>query len=214
MVLSYPRTDIFTVGRFNTNKFTLMSRSEFSRQSNGVTRSKNFGSAIWIGEWGSVERNFDNTIDLEAVLNSLEDGVRGFYAGDLRRQYPKAYPTGVFNDTGVINSLNADTKRISLSGLPASFVITRGDYLCWNYNSNTMRALHQVMESVTANGSGLTSEFEVRPFIRPGSTTGTAVTFKKPTGVFKMFPGQIDQLQQSVMTGSVSFKAYESLYIA
>ena len=46
--------------------------------------------------------------------------------------------------------------------------------------SPTRRALHRIVEDATANGAGITGFFEVRPFLKAGTTTGLAVTLVRP----------------------------------
>lgn len=67
------------------------------------------------------------------------------------------------------------------------------------------------MEPVTANGSGLTAEFEVRPYIRPGYALNAAITLKQPKGLFRLLPGSISTQTQGSMFSIVSFKAVQAL---
>jgi len=151
----------------------------------------------------------DDVLSLEAKLNSLDGVINTFEAGDIRRPYPKARPDGVFGDTGVLNSVNANNKAISISGLDAGMALSVGDYLSFTYG--TSRALHQVVEAVTASGTGLTVEFEVRPYLRPGWALGAAIKLKLPKGIFTLLPDSIASATQGPITSTVSFKAIQSL---
>ncbi|MDR7032930.1 hypothetical protein [Mesorhizobium sp. BE184] len=208
MALASPRTDVLAVG-FSDQTFRLQERQEFSRTGNGRTYGKSFGSALWTATWQTGPMLNTDLLDYEAVLNSLDGVIGTFYAYDLRRPYPRAYPTGAFTDSGQINSLGTNGKSLSLKLLAAGFVLSRGDYLAFDYGAGPSRALHQVMETVTANGSGLTSEFEVRPYIRPGATVSTPVVLKKPPALFCLQPDSIQQSIVDGMHGSISFSAMQ-----
>jgi hypothetical protein len=210
MAISFPRTDILTQVNFADQTFQLVSRQELSRQANGQTIGKDFGSAIWTATYTTVPLPNDDAVAYEAALNSLDGVIEPFEAYDLRRIYPREYPTGSCND-GVLNSVNVNNKAISLSGLAAGQIVSAGDYLSFTYGSS--RALQQVMESVTADGSGLTSEFEVRPHIRPGFTLSpsTAVTVKIPSGLFTLVPGSVSSKLSGSIYSSVSFQGVQFL---
>lgn len=209
MAITNPRNDIFSTLSMSSQSFKLQTRSELSRRADGGTKVKSFGSAIWTGTWKSVIRRHDTIIDWEAVINSLDGGSNAFYAGDLRRQYPMQYPSGAFTDSGLINSLGANNKSISLKSLPANFKISRGDYFMFKYGAGNMVALHQVMESIIASGSGLTGMFEIRPFLRVGVVVNAAVTFKKPMGLFTLDPASISMNTEDEISSSLSFGAVQ-----
>src|SRR5882724_1815525 len=159
MALTYPRTDIITSVRYADQVLSLKSRQEMSTQSDGAVRGKDLGSALWTVEYTTVQMRCDAGVTFEAKLNSLDGVINAFEAGDLRRPYPLNYQSGVFSDAGQINSINANNKAVSFKNLPAGFVLSVGDYFHFDYGGK--RALHQLMESVTANGSGITSEVEI-----------------------------------------------------
>lgn len=130
--------------------------------------------------------------------------VGTFYAGDLRAQYPRAYPDGNFDDVAKIAEIGADNKSLRLQGLPPEFILSRGDYLSFDYGVS--RALHQVTE--TAKASNL---FQVRPHIRPGAQVGTSVTLIAPTCSFRLTPQSITTTIRSGAFTVVSFSAFQAL---
>lgn len=211
MTITFPRTDIITSVKYSPDGYAFqpVSRQELSGQANGVVRGKDFGSALWQATYTTVEMLNRDAIAFEAALNSLDGIVNAFEAGDLRNRYPRNYQNGVFADTGILASVGANNKSLSVSDLPASFVISVGDYLQFDYG--TSRALHQVMETVTASGAGLSPVFEVRPFIRAGFVLTNAVKFKNPNGIFILQPNSISPATKSAVTSTVSFKAIQYL---
>jgi hypothetical protein len=211
MAITFPRTDILNavmsdgkpVGFTPPFKFDPMSRQENSRLSDGRTLSKDFGPALWFATYTTAELLNDDAVDYAAMLDSLDGAINTFEAWDLRRPTPRRYTDGSAGD-GVLNSVNANNKALSLSGLHAAQIVSRGDYLSFTYGSN--RALHRVSETVTANGSGLTTEFEVRPHLRPGWALSSAVSVKTPKGIFTLLPGSVVTTQTRGGFGVVSFQ--------
>lgn len=208
MTITFPRTTILDVD-FADQTFQLISRQELSRQANGRTIGKDFGSAVWVATYTTKPLLNDDALAYEALLDSLDGVVQTFEASDLRRPYPRSYPTGAACNNGVLVSVNANNKALALSGLVAAQVVSAGDYLSFTYGSS--RALHRVAESVTANGSGVTAQFEVRPHLRAGYSISAAVTLKTPRGIFTLVPGSVSSKPHGGMHSVISFQAVQSL---
>ncbi len=211
MTIAFPRSDILTSIKYADQVWTLVSRQEYSRQANGVTRAKDFGSALWNAQYTTAPLPNDDAIAFEAALNSLDGVINSFYAGDLRRIYPRAHADGNFTDSAKIASIGGDGKSLSLNTLAAGFQLSVGDYLSFDYGTGPSRALHQLVEAVTANGSGVTPIFEVRPYLQPGATTGTAVTMKRPAAAMVLMPASIQPKIQSGVFTAISFQAIQLL---
>lgn len=207
MAITFPRTDILSVS-FQDQNFQIMFRQEFSRTAFGTTLGKDLGPALWSASYTTTPMYADDALAYEAKLNSLDGVIQQFEAGDLRRVYPKAYPTGACNN-GVLLSVNANNRALALSDLAAGQIISAGDYLSFDYG--TSRALHQAMETVIADGSGVTTQFEVRPHVRPGWTLSpaTPVALKLPRGLFSLAPGSVSSRIESGLFTVVSFQAVQ-----
>lgn len=211
MSISFPLTTLFDVAQIADQSFQLQSRQELSRMASGITIAKDFGSALWSATFTTGQMANDDALTLEAKLNALDGSIQLFEAYDLRRPNPKAYPDGTGANNGVLASVNANNKALALSGLAAGQVVSVGDYLSFDYGAS--RALHQAVESVTANGSGMTSQFEVRPHIRSGWTLSpsTAVKLKSPRGQFVMLPNSVSSKSSGALHTIVSFQAIQFL---
>jgi hypothetical protein len=71
--------------------------------------------------------------------------------------------------------------------------------------TTTRRALHRIITStVTANGSGVTPEFEVRPPFRAGAAVNASVNLKRPAAEFCLTPQSVRSTASGVI-GSLSF---------
>lgn len=204
-------TDLLSSVRLVDQRFQLVSRQEYSRTASGVTIGRDMGPSLWQASFTTTPMYHDESMSVEAKLNSLNGLTRGFYAGDIRRKYPRMYPTGVFNDTGSISSINANGRMLSFTGLPANFKISAGDYMEYDYGSgNQLRALLQVVGDVTASGSGVANNIEFRPFIPVGTVVATAVRFKTPRALFTLTPEGVEQTIVEGCFTQLSFTAMQS----
>lgn len=155
-----------------------------------VIRS-DYGTRLWSGTVTLAPEKPVAIESIMALIRVLQDSRASFLV------YPrhKKNPTGggaLSEPIGAINSLPTNNRLITLKGLPASYVITRGDFLSFTYSSSPTRyAFHQAVESITANGSGVTGQFEVVPPIRPGAAVDDAVQFNRPRLKAVMVPGSL-----------------------
>lgn len=208
--ISFPLTTLMSVVDYSadTEPARLMRRDEFSRQASGRTIGKAFGSALWLCSYVTKPLRNDEARAFEAMLDALDGVTQTFEACDLRGTMPIAYPTGACND-GVLASVNANNKMLSLSGLAAGQIVSAGDFLSFDYSGN--RAYHRAAQTVTADGSGVTAQFEVRPHIRPGWTLSpsTPVKLKNPRGIFCLVPDSFSARPAGALHTTVSFQALQ-----
>jgi hypothetical protein len=155
-----------------------------------VIRS-DYGSRLWQGTVTLAPAKPVAIEDIMALVRVLQDSRASFLI------YPrhKKRPTGggaLSEPIGQINSLPTNNRLISLKGLPANYVITRGDFLSFIYSSSPARyAFHQAVETITAGGLGVTGQFEVIPPIRPGAVVDTGVQFNRARLKAVMVPGSL-----------------------
>lgn len=149
---------------------------------------------------------------LRARLRTVNGGAH-FYLCNPTMLYPQADPGGAVLGSAsvVIASINANRRALALSGLPAGYVITMGDYLHVDYDAPPRRALLQAAEGATANGSGVTPEFDVRPHLRPGITAALAVSLKKPAAKVKIVPGSVRIETVTTLLSQLRFTARQTL---
>lgn len=210
MAITFPLTGLMSLCEYSPSgrPWELVHRQEFSRTAGGRTIGKDLGGPLWAGGFSTIPLHIDDMLDVEAVLNSLDGVIGTFEARDLRRPYPREHADGVFNDTGVIQSVQ-NNKAISLAGLDIGFKISRGDYLHYDYAGR--RYLHQAMENATAVSGGTTALFEVRPHLPSNMVLSPAisVTFKNPSAICSLIPGSVSKSMISGIHGTVSFQAVE-----
>lgn len=197
MALSFPLSlaafaDLIGVSQV---KWMLQDNRQFSGLGSGQILGADLAPSLWTGEVTLREYYHAEAREVEARINAVIRSQGSFYLYDPRLPYPASDPDGVAleeYDDVQINSL-PDAKSMSLKNLPAGFVIPVGTYLSWDYGLDPVRrAFHDVSETVTANGGGVSPVFEVSPFIRTGAAVDQVVTLKKPAMKCIITPGSFD----------------------
>lgn len=161
----------------------------------GETFTWKHGSRLWEGEITLGKMRYSEIARAEVYLNLLQEPGRTFMVYDTRFPAPQSDKDGALLGaaTPLINTLETDARELSLSGLPAGYQLTIGDYLSFDYlASPTRHALHRVVTgSVTADGLGVTPVMEVQPPIRSGAAAGAAVSLIRPACMVKVIPGTV-----------------------
>lgn len=188
---------------YTDQTFQLVARQETSRTAGGTTYGKDLGPALWNAEYTTAPLDADTALAFESSLNALDGVIGTFDAYDLRRPYPRDYKDGAFTDSGAVASVSGT--KLALKSLPANFVLKAGDYLSLEVAGE--RVLHQLVEDVTADGSGATAQFAVRPAPWPGTVADIAVTLKKPACRMALMPQSITTKIQNGIYTVISFKA-------
>jgi hypothetical protein len=218
MSISYP-LDILASFPGWSIEFELLWRQEQSRQANGRTIVKDFGSPLWRATYQSRSLAPNDLDAWKARLALLENGLQTFKGIPLSRCFPILYPSGSWPTGGsfdgvsaTIASINVNNKALAVDMLPAGFAFSVGDYISIAYSSSpTKYGLHQVMEAATADGSGLTPEFEVRPHLWPGMAVNDLVSVKRPMCPMAIVPGSISaSAELQTGRGVVSWQAIEA----
>ncbi|MDQ0996871.1 hypothetical protein QFZ34_002053 [Phyllobacterium ifriqiyense] len=195
--------------------FQLLWRQEQSRTAGGQTLVKDLGSPLWSTTYLTRTLRPNELDAWRARLDVLENGLNQFVGRPLSRCYPIAYPRPVFDSlfpafgAAAINSINANRKAISLKNLPANYKLSVGDMI--TIGSGTTFNLHRVMEAATANGSGVTPQFEIRPHLWPLTAENNLAAIHNPFCLMTIVPGSISSTADlSTGRGVISFQAVES----
>lgn len=206
MTLSFPRTDILSGLTFpaSTPRIKPLWRQEISRTAGGVTRVKNMGPLLWQASYLTVPMLRDDAGALEADLLTLENGGQLFEGYDPARPFPASDRTSAL--TGItVHSIRNDRLAMRLTGLPAAFVLTKGDWL--SIDDGTNLHLLRAVETVTAAGTGLAPWFEVRPGIRPAIEAGDPVKLRYAPARFMVDPGSVERAPHGGLMDTISWTA-------
>lgn len=194
---------------------SLLESRQHSQTASGEIIDASMGTRLWQGSITLRLRRHAEAAKYLALIQLLTHGGRTFYGYDKSHPYPYADPLGTIlgASTPTISSLNANNRELDISGLPAGYVLTAGDFISFTYGSSPTRyALHQLVNDVTANGSGVASNIEVIPNIRPGAVTTTPVTLAKPYAKFLITPGSFTAGGADILfTSGVSFNFLQTL---
>lgn len=185
----------------------------WSRAANGQAWSVDIGDALFTGTVTLGKMTESERAGIEPVIDVLRHGGRTFYASDRRKCGPAADPFGRVLAGAAPTILALPSQReIALTGLPARYVLKRGDYLAFD-RPDGARALHLVVEAlVVADAAGVTAAFEVTPPIPPGAATGVAVTLVAPTCKAMFIPASvIKATSHHTIASDATFQFVQSL---
>lgn len=206
-----PTTDLMVALVISSVEFIPNWRQEFSRQAGGTPRVADIGPEAWTAKITAGPMTNAEILQAEAVINSMRGSLDTFYAWNPRAQYPQSDPDGTILGASAvhISALGGDSKSLGLSGLPAGYVITQGDFISWD--NGTHRCLHQFVKSVTADAFGDTALVEVAPHILVGLllSPSTPVTLVQPTAEMMIMPGSYSSPSSGALTGTMSFTAVQ-----
>jgi hypothetical protein len=203
MTIAYPLpTNTFFETLFLQDSVLLVDRIDesASRLASGDFITKNLGPSVWRADFFTVALPDEYAIDIQAQINSLRGSEKTFFAYNVRRPYPKNDPTGSILGAATvqIKAIHADSIALQFKGLPAGYVLSRGDFLAFDYGINRRRAYHQLLEGGTADGSGETSYLEVEPTIRAGAVINDIVTLKKAAVMMCIVPGSVKLSSENI----------------
>lgn len=197
-----------------TTQFELQCRDEMSGQADGTIIVKELGPPLWTLTAQSRQLRSPELRFLKARLASLDNGIGRFYGYDLAGKWPLAYPRGTWptglsftGDTASVADLDdEDARLLKIGGLPAGYAGSAGDYV----SVPARGALHQAMEDFTADMSGETAFFEVRPPLRPDIEESDAVTVRRAACVMMLLPGSVQSTADAASGfGTISFRGLQ-----
>lgn len=181
-----------------TTRFELMYRQEESIHASGRVRVKDFGTPIWRASYQSKQLRPNELDEWRARLAALENGLLTYQAWPMSRCWPIKHPNGTGAVDGVIATLPAGNKSLTITWTGGSTTLSVGDYL----NLNAAR-LYQV----TGIASGVVS---VVPHLSAGTLVGQAVDVSKPSVLMALVPGSVSTSSGLNGRGLVSFEAMEA----
>lgn len=211
MTITYPRR--MPLGGVVSQSFEPR-RLDYSTPSvGGRMTSVTAGPPLWAMSMSLRDGDEDEVAEWRAFFASLRGVQRSFFAGDLTRPFPKAYPDGfggmhragggAFDGSASAWAINAGRDGVDLSGLPANMELSIGDYLMWRWVTGGVqrRALGRAIEPAVASAGGVASIVFEPPLA--GLVPATAVAdLARPECVMKMVPdksemGELDALHSA-----------------
>lgn len=206
-------TDLMTALKIASVTFIPTWVQEFSRQAGGAPRVADLGGGgIWTAKIATANMANDEIESAAALIDDMQGSLGTFYVWNPRKQYPRLDLAGTIlgSSTVTIHTLGGDNKSIRLQGLPAGYVISRGDFFSWDQGSSPVRrCLHRFTADATADGSGILPLTGVAPHIRVGASTGLTVTLKRPAAEMMIQPGSYDFPSTGTLISTLTFTAIQ-----
>lgn len=197
MAITYP-FDLLSGFQCREEEFDLLWRQEQSRQANGRTIVKDFGSPLWRASYRSIPMYPDQLDAWHAKVLAMENGLQTFKAFRYTRRRPIAHPGSSVLPVGEVATIGSNRKTLTISGL-SGITLQTGDMIQIGTTD-----LHQIV-SVS---SGV---YEVRPHIWPGVEAEDPVSISTPHCIMSIVPGSVSRTSEhGGGIGSIGFQAIEA----
>ena len=200
MGLTFPR--VMPMGGVDSQSFELARADYLSPVLDGRLGSVSAGFPLWRMSLTLANTTADETDEWRAWLDGQRGSQRLFLGRDLSRPYPKAHIAGfggmtragggTFDGSATSWSINDNRDVPAFTGLPAAFSLGLRDAIGfrWTTGGGARRALVRVIESATANISGVIPALTVEPAL-PGLVPANAVAFfDNPDCLMRLVPGE------------------------
>lgn len=206
MALTFPLSlaSFFDGLAFVSARFTLPEMVETNESGGGELIVADYGPRLW-----EIELQLRSLPRADA--EALTAKIRRLFGADASFMIGPPAARQSVSDGTISGTQNG--REISLAGLSAGQVVRAGSYLSFTYGSSPTRyALHQAVETATADGSGTTGFFEVVPAVRAGANNGTVVRLASPYCKAVMIPGSMSDLTiRTATAGGLAFRARQTL---
>lgn len=214
MALSFPLTaaQFMELVRIQSARFWLPDATVQEGNEGGELFTAARGPRLWQAEFSLAPAHHADLDRQEARLALLSMPGASFFAYDPRRTGPFDDPDGTILGAATPSISAASGRDMTITGLPATYSIRRGDYIGFAYGASPTRyALHRAVNEVTAV-AGVATNVEVVPPIRPATLTGVAVQLIRPTCKMVVVPGSVSYgAGAGVITGGATFRATQTL---
>jgi hypothetical protein len=195
MAISYPLVmPAFGIGR---QRFELELVDFMSPEASGRIGGVTAGAPVWTSKWGLADMTPEKADVWGAFVDNLDGQKRQFYGYDHSRLYPNAYGGGfaglnragggTFDGAALTWSVDGTGTALTLTGLPAGFVLSIRDYVGFRWTTGGLqrRALVRATEAIAASGGGAAT-ITVRPSVPSVVPPGATAYLNNPTCLMRM----------------------------
>jgi hypothetical protein len=216
MALTYPLTFAQFLGALRVEEvtFRMSHPQEHTRLGDGTVISASLGASLWTGTIRLAPANHPRHAQMEALIGLMDQPGATFLCYDPRYLGPAGDPTGAIlgSRTVTIHSVASNMREFRLTGLPASYVLSPGDMLGFQYGSNPVRyALHRIVVGGTASSGGLTPLMEVVPNLRSGAVAGLTASLIRPACKARLLPEPTYGAGRQALSRGASFDFIQTL---
>lgn len=169
--------------------FDLTDATQQSQTRGGEIISATLGNRLWASTVTLGWLPLREAEEMLSLLDALREAGASFMAGP----WPWCPPPGsLAGSSPKLHTVAANNCEIRISDLPANFAVPAGTFVSFAYGGSPVRyALHRTVAAGAASGAGLTPAIEVRPHVRPGFVTSTAVSLARPACKMVLVPGSV-----------------------
>ncbi|ODR93522.1 hypothetical protein AUC70_11695 [Methyloceanibacter stevinii] len=216
--LSYPRDFLHDAPLIGLS-FDPEPMAELTPLRSGKVIAKELGPTLWRASFQTDKMAPAEAGAVRAFYASLLS-FHSFYAYDKMREFPLAYVDGFdglevggqpFTGECTLADVPSAT-LVALEDLPPGFVLSKGDYLSFDYGAgNAKRALHMIVQGDAADGAGAVT-VEVAPYVRTGWSAAATVSLYRASAEFIIVPGSYRAPKTPPHFTTVSFDAMQRLF--
>jgi hypothetical protein len=196
MTITYPRAlhDVF-LDKFEDFDFDHFPLGNLSQTASGeISFQEKVGGGVWTLSLATRPLRESEHGAAHAWYLSLRGGARSFKAYDLRRPWPMAYgPSvlsltrsggGTFDGTCTVTAAGGET--VSLSGLPAGYRFSEGDYLSFAWLGR--QVLVKALQALVANSGGAVTALSISPWLLAGGAVPVTATLVRAWCLMRPVP--------------------------
>lgn len=210
-----PLSEFWSDLRFAAGEPPELSETSAQNQTaGGEVIGASWGARLWRFSVSLAAMAADDLDVLAGRLSLLADGGRTFLAVPPYRAAPIADPDGRFiaGSSPQIATLPSGGTSLTLSGLPAGYQLTAGDFLSFERSVPARYELHRLVTGGTANTAGFSPVLQVVPALRPGVTVGAAVKLVNPVMRGRIVPGSLRMAARDLAIGAgPSFEVIQTM---
>ncbi len=172
-----PLDQFFDLLPVETLTFDPSESVEIDETGGGEVLKATLGPDLWQGQLDLTVMTWDEAFAITPMINVLRRAGASFLVADPRRPWPRLDPEGaILGQANVqISAIGSSMREIALKGLPARYLLSRGDLLSFPYGIPSRYALHEIVGPTVADTNGETTLFEVTPPIRSGAAVNAPV---------------------------------------
>lgn len=151
---------------------------EMSGSGDGRFWAAQMAPPLWAASYGLYAKRVAHAREINAKVYGLDGLSKPFLWA------PPYYPGPASGVTAglsaiTVSGIRGDRGAIALAGLPASFILSAGDYLSITFSTNRVY-FGQFVEGGTASTGGTLGQREMRPYLPQGVSAGASVELLRP----------------------------------
>lgn len=188
----YPLSRLNDILSIDSVVWDIQRNDEMSGSGDGRIWPAELAPPLWTGDVFLTTGYHSALKQVAAIIRKLHGAQEALFLCDPLSLYPQSDPAGSILGANVvtIGAIAANRSSFSLTGLPANYRITVGDKMSITYGADPPRyAFLEASETIDANGSGVTAQIGVFPFVPAGVAADAVVDLKKPPCKCIVVPG-------------------------